>query len=133
MRLTVSPPARVFLAVGSISMVVASIVGGAFAATVFVAVAALFPVALILLGGARRRRSGGVGWIAAGLAVLLEGGALGLVFLRHSDWTPGFPVAVALMLVGLGLAPLVLVTWGYAATFEREGRTSAPPDRHGVG
>lgn len=116
MRGTASAAARVFLAAGSVAMIAASVVGGTFAAMIFVGVATLFPVALIAVGASRGGRLGRVGPLLGALALVLAGSALVLVILRPSGWFLGLPTATVLMLVGLGLAPLLLVALGYAAT-----------------
>lgn len=88
-------------------------------------VAALFPVALMALGAARRGALGplavplgllGLALVAAMLAMLAMRG-------RVSDgpWVLGLPLATAIQLYGIGLLPLPLVCAAYVLTFDARG------------
>jgi hypothetical protein len=120
-----------FLAAGSIAMLAVLLAGGRagkLGAGLFAVLAVLFPVALIALG--TRREWPRLGAVVIALAAILTLSAIGILLLPANgpaaDHVLGLPPATWLMLVGLGLAPLVLVLWSYTATFR-------PPDRAGDG
>lgn len=120
--------ARFVLAAASVAALAALLVGGAVAEGVFAACAALFPVALIALGAARRGHLGGaLGWTLVAL-LLLIGGGLGAAFalrghVMSAPWVGGVPLALAAVLVLIWGVPLVLVGLVYGFTFDRHGLT----------
>jgi hypothetical protein len=82
----------------------------------------LFPVVLMVVGAARGGRLGPTGAPLWCLALLLVGCGLGMLLLRghaaDGPWLGGLPLAAALQIYGLWLAPLGLVALAYALTFE---------------
>lgn len=110
------------LAVGSLLLLLAALLGGRAAEWLATALVAGFPVALIALGAADRSgRPGRLGpWLAA-LFVVVEGGLLGALYLSSEagrGWSfGGLPAATAVFLYGAGLATLVLTGVAYAVTF----------------
>ena len=113
--------ARAGLAAGSVSLLVAFVMGGPAGEWLFAAVAGLFPVLLIAQTAARSGRSRTPLWSLAALAVLLELGLLGMLVLRSDSqsWVAGLPVSTWLMIVALGLGCLVVSAAGYAAGVDR--------------
>lgn len=98
-----------WLATGSWVMLLALLQGGRIAEWAFALSAALFPVFLIALGTRRtlcRRRR----WLLPVLGLVLGLSTAGILL--------GWPAGSGLMLIGLGLLPLVLVTWAYTVTFD---------------
>lgn len=95
----------------------------------FTLLAAAFPVALISLGAARGGRLEPLKVPLAVLLALLVGSSLALLLLRGrvetAPWVAGLPLAAAVQLGGLFLAPLLLVALAYALTFDRFGGVSA--------
>jgi hypothetical protein len=85
---------------------------------------AAMPVAIMVLGAARRR--GGVGRLAVPFAftfLLLAGGFGVVLLLPPADPTGsalilGLPPAAAVILYGIGLAPLFVLPLAYAWTFD---------------
>jgi hypothetical protein len=117
--------AIVFLGFSSPLLLVTSVLGGAWAEVVFVLVVMAFPVALIVFAVAHRE---GIGPLALPLLVLLlilEGCGVALLLLRghviDGPWLGGLPLAAAIQLWGLFLAPLLLVALAYALTFDQFG------------
>jgi len=113
--------ARAGLAAGSVSLLVAFVVGGSAGEWLFAAVMGLFPVLLIALAPPRSGRSRTPLWSLAALAVLLELGLLGMLALRSDSqsWVAGLPVSTWLTIVALGIGCLVVSAAGYAAGFDR--------------
>jgi hypothetical protein len=114
--------ARIVLGVGSPLIVLSCIVGGEASRLVFVVVTPLIPVALIALGASRR--GGGsrwIGWVLVALALTLEAGSLGILFLARSGAEAlsvgGLPASTLVMLLVLGVVPLLLIPVCYAALF----------------
>ncbi len=116
----------VFLTVASLAILVVFLLpdwpaGG----VVFVLFAACFPVALMALGAQRQGQLGPVAPVLAVLLVVLLGSAIGMLLLRgqveSGPWLWGLPLAATLQLFGLFLLPLIVVSFGYAWTFERWG------------
>ena len=99
-----------WLTAGSLTMLLALLVGGRLAEWTVALVAAVFPVLLIALGTRRTLHRSRATFLAV-LALVLGLAAVGLL------WLSG-PLAIWLMLGGLGLVPLVLVTWFYTVTFD---------------
>lgn len=90
----------------------------------FVALVMAFPVALMglgLAGPGQRKRRGLVLLLAAG--VLLEAAGVGILVLSGREdpagWFGGLPEATAVLVYGLGLAPLPIMVAAYVLTFER--------------
>ena len=123
--------ALLILGVGSPLLLLALLAGGAAAEACFALLSLLFPTALCILGAARGR--GGRAWRrvlpATGLALLLSGAGLLLFQARTVQGAPilGLPPAALLLLVGLGLIPLLLTGFGYAADFRRPAAGERPP------
>jgi hypothetical protein len=120
------------LAIGSPLILLSFIVGGRFGELLFVLLAVTFPPAACAVGA----RPAGARKVTAGLALLLAASTAGLFMLGgRADAPPGggLPAATWLMLLGVGLAPLLLVTVGYAATFRKQrhpprgGSPAKPP------
>ena len=84
----------------------------------------LLPVCLMALGAARSGRLGSrLKALLAGLALLLTA-AMSAILLLADKGVPGplgLPWATWFLLVGIGLLPLLVVGFGYAATFHRGG------------
>jgi hypothetical protein len=110
------------VALFSVVIVACCVVGGSVAELGFAMVAMAFPVALMLLGVARGdgRRARAVIPILLLLA-LLEACLAGMLIYRgqvvSGPWTLGLPVAAAIQIYGIFIAPLALVAVGYALTF----------------
>ena len=106
-------------------MLVALLVGGRLAEWTFALGAAVFPVLLIALGTRRTLHRFRATFLTV-LGLVLGLSAAGVLWLSEAGQgravTPiaGLPPATLLMLVGLGLVPLVLVTWFYTATFDAD-------------
>lgn len=113
--------ARIVLGIGSPLIVLACIVGGEAARVVFIVVTPLFPVALIALGASRQGRGRRLGWVLLVLALTLEAGSVGIWILgRSATGAPvfaGLPAATLVMLLFLGVVPLLLIPFCYAALF----------------
>jgi len=117
--------ALLFLAVASPLLLLAPAVGPPLGDWLFTLTAAAFPVALIAVGAGRR---GGLGPLRLPLLLLLlilEGSMAAMLLLRgqvlEAPWLLGLPLATAVQLYGLFLAPLFLVAFAYALTFDRFG------------
>lgn len=67
----------------------------------------------------------------AGLWLLLGGSWVALIWLDGSGILTlgGIPLVLWILVFGLGLLPLGLVSWAYAATFEPHGPVPERPDR----
>jgi hypothetical protein len=104
-------------------MLVALLFGGRLAEWTFALTATLFPVLLIALGTRRMLHRVRVTFLPV-LGLVLGLSAAGVLYLsagqREVAPIAGLPPATLWMLVGLGLVPLVLVTWVYSATFDAE-------------
>jgi hypothetical protein len=107
------------LALGSPLLLVASISGGPWAEWCFTLVVTLFPAALCFLGAAAGRDRKRWAPAALGLILPLSGAVLLLLRApgRSAGRILGLPPATAWMLIGLGLIPLLLTGFGYAAEF----------------
>ena len=116
-----APPA---LAVASILLLTAALVPGPGIEWVYVLVTPLFPVLLIVLAVERRRTVP----LLLRLTVLMLGillvlSSVGIRLLdadSDSSWLMGLPVSTIVMGLGLVLLPLLLVGFGFAATFDPE-------------
>lgn len=82
-----------------------------------------FPVLLLTVGAARSRGLGPVRWIFALLWAVLTGCLAGMMIFSGTGrpWFGGLPAGGAFLLYGIWLAPLALVSFGYAWAFERFG------------
>ena len=121
-----------FLAAGSPLICVTLLVGGPIAEWVFVLVSLLFPVALMALGVRRRGRFGRTIALQLVVGLILEAASIGILVLSANageSWVLGLPASTVLMLLGLGLVPLVVVSLGFAATFDSFGLTSEEIER----
>ncbi len=80
----------------------------------------LLPVAMCVLGAARDGELGPLRMPLWTLAVLLQLSMLAMVWLsgRPDVTVAGLPAAMVVMLLGLGLGPLLLTCWAYAAAFD---------------
>lgn len=98
-----------WLAAVSLVMLLCLLQGGRTAVGVFAFGAAVFPVLLIALGTRRtlRRRQR---WVLPLLGLVLGLSTAGILL--------GSAASSALMWIGLGAVPLVLVTWAYTITFD---------------
>jgi hypothetical protein len=117
--------ALVGLAGAALALLVTAIAGGAHANLVWALAVPVVPAALVVLT-ARDGRPGPAG-VALVLLVATQALALAVVF-EHGAGREiaGVPRGTAIMLLGLGLAPLVVVPLLYALTFP------AKPDRDGT-
>lgn len=114
------------LAMASVLGVAALLVGRGPAETVFAAVCAVFPPALIALGATRRGRCDRA--VVVTCLALFAVLAVALLLLFHyrgaGDDVPtlgAVPVPVAVLLGGVWLLPLAFIGLVYALTFERHG------------
>lgn len=130
--------ALLLLGIGSPLLLLALLAGGEGGAMLFGLLSLLFPTALCIAGAARGRGGGAWRWVlpVTGLVLLLSGAGLLLLGERGQEEPQvlGLPPATVLMLVGLGLIPLQLTGFGYAADFRRpagEGRRAAGESRSG--
>lgn len=130
--------ALLFLGIGSPLLLLALLVGGEASGVFFALLSLLFPIALCVAGAARG--PGGGAWRrvlpATGLVLLVSGA--GLLFLDalgdRGLRILGLPLSTVLMLAGLGLLPLLLTGFGYAADFRRtaeKGERQAETGRRG--
>lgn len=122
-----------FLAVASPLMLLLFWVRVPGADVLFAVLVMAFPVALIAVTVAGGDRGRALGWPLLALLVLLEGCALGMLALRGrvmtAAWIGGVPAAAAIQLVGVWLAPLLLVALAYALTFDRHELREEDLDR----
>lgn len=110
-------PALVLLALAALATLIGSGVGSAWLAALG---AALFPVSLIALGAAREGRLGPLRLPLLLLGLVLAGVLAALLLLPDGGPDAGpLPLGTVLMLFVLVPVPFVLVTWVYAATFDR--------------
>lgn len=80
----------------------------------------LLPVAMCALGAARGGELGPLRVPLWTLAVLLQVSMAAMVWLsdRPEVTVVGLPASMVVMLLGLGLGPLLLTCWAYAAVFD---------------
>lgn len=110
-------PVLALLALASLATLIGSCWGSVWLAALG---GALFPVALIALGAARQGRLGSLKLPLLLLALVLAGVLATLLLLPHGGPDAGhLPLGTVLMLFVLVPVPLVLVSWVYAATFDR--------------
>lgn len=115
--------ALLFVAVASPLLLVLFAVPWSGAEAVFAVLVMAYPVALIALAVSRDGRIGPLGLPLLALLILLEGCAAGMLILRGqvltAPWVGGLPLAAAIQLYGVWLAPLLIVALAYALTFDR--------------
>lgn len=110
-------PALALLALASLATLTGSCLGSEWLTAMG---GALFPVALIALGAARNGRLGPLKVPLLILGLILAGVLAALLVLPDGGPDAGpLPLGTALMLFVLIPVPFVLVSWVYAATFER--------------
>jgi len=116
--------APVALAVASILLLTATWVPGAATEWIYLVVTPLFPVLLIALAVERR---GGIPpllrftLLALGVLLVLSSVAIRLLDAgTASEWVMGLPLSAIVMALGLVLLPLLLVGFGFAATFDKD-------------
>ena len=119
------PPHRLalaFLAAASPAVLAAFWLGGPVGEVAFALLGTGFPIALIVLGAARRGRLGPLRLPLLLLTLILEGAVVAMLLARgrlaELPWVGGLPLAAAVQLYGMWLAPLALVALAYALTFE---------------
>lgn len=110
-----------FLTIASPAILLALLLGTPTSEWAFAVLAAAFPILLIALGAGRDAGALRYGLVA--LLVFYEACLLGVLALhgRDAPWLFGLPLATALQLVGVLLAPIPAVGLLYAWTFERHG------------
>jgi hypothetical protein len=112
-----------FLAIAAPMILLCLFVGSALGEVVFAVLVTAFPIALIALGASRGGHLGPLGWPLLGLLLLLEGAVVAMLALRGTvptaPWLGGLPLATAVQVYGLFLAPLFYVSLLYAFTFDR--------------
>jgi hypothetical protein len=127
--------ALLFLALASPLILVLNFMPWPVAETLFAVLVMGYPVALIAMAVARQGRVGPLGLPLLGLLILLEGCAVGMLLLRgrvlDGPWFGGLPLAAAIQLYGVWLAPLLLVALVYALTFDRFALRQEDLDRLG--
>ena len=110
-------PALALLALAALATLIGSCWGSVWLSALG---GALFPVALIALGAARAGRLGPLKIPLLLLGLVLGGVLATLLLLPDGGPDAGpLPLGTALMLFVLIPVPLVLVSWAYAATFDR--------------
>jgi len=111
-----------FLGVASPLIVLTFWVAAGWASVLFALLAVGFPIALIALGASRQGRVGPLAIPILSLALVLETCVIVMLILRgrvgEGPWIAGLPLAAAVQLYGMWLAPLALVALAYALTFE---------------
>lgn len=109
--------ALALLALASLATLIGSCWGSAWLSALG---GAIFPVALIALGAAREGHLGPLKFPLLLLALVLTGVLGTLLLLPNGGPDAGsLPLGTALMLFVLVPVPFVLVSWAYAATFDR--------------
>jgi hypothetical protein len=115
--------ALLFLALASPLVLLSFLLPGSFSEALFAVLVMGYPVALIALAVARQGRIGVLGAPLLCFLVLLEGCVVAMLLLRgrvvDGPWVGGLPLAAAVQLYGLWLAPLFLVALIYALSFDR--------------
>ena len=105
----------------ALAILIAQLVGGPRAEIAFAFLAAVFPVALMLLGLQKKGRLGRGVWPVALLATLLVLSVAGMLFFRGqvlgAPRLLGLPPAAAIQILGLFFLPLVVVALGFAWSF----------------
>ena len=115
--------ALAFLAAASPALLILFAVPWGPAEVVFALLVMAYPVALIVVAIDRDGRLAGRWLPLAVLLVFLELCTVGMLLLRgrvlDGPWLGGLPLAAAIQLYGVFLAPLLLVALAYALTFDR--------------
>ena len=113
-------PALALLALAALATLIGSCWGSVAAPWLSALGGAFFPVALIALGAAREGRLGPLKIPLLLLAMVLAGVLATLLLLPDGGPDAGpLPLGTVLMLFVLVPVPFVLVSWAYAATFDR--------------
>lgn len=93
----------------------------------------IFPVALMVLGAARKGRLGPITLPLVVVAVLLEGGLVAMLLLRgrvaEGPWIGGLPLAANVLIYGMWIVPFAIVALTYALTYDRFTLTDDDLDR----
>ena len=139
-------PILLFLTAASPLLLLTSAVYLPAGEVLFAVLAVAFPIALIALGARHRGGLGPLRWPLVALVAFLEACIVAMLGLRgqvfEAPWFGGLPLATAIQFYGVFLAPMFLVAWLYAATFERFGlrqedlddlRRRFPPTEHETG
>jgi hypothetical protein len=117
--------ALAWLGIGSPVILLTFLWAGPWSELLFCLLAASFPVALIVVGASRKGSLGPTLVPLFVLLLLLVGSMLGMLYLRgrvvDGPWIGGLPLAAALQLYGIWLAPTGLVVLTYALTFKSLG------------
>lgn len=117
--------ALLFLGLASPAVLVCSWFSGFVAELCFIVLVMAFPVALIIFATTRNGKLGPLKMPLAVLVIVLEVGGVAMLVLRgqvlEGPWFGAFPVAAAIQIYGLWLAPLLLVALAYGLTFDRWG------------
>jgi hypothetical protein len=115
--------ALLFVAVASPLILLLFALPWSGAQALFAVLVTAYPVALIVVAVSRRGRVGPLGIPLLLLLVLLEASTVAMLALRNrvldAPWVAGLPLAAAIQLYGVWLAPLLLVVLAYALTFDR--------------
>jgi len=115
--------ALLYLALASPLILASTFIPWPFAEALFTVLVMGYPVALIAMAVARQGRLGPLGLPLLALLIFLEACAVGMLLLRgrvlDGPWLGGLPLAAAIQLYGVWLAPLLLVALVYALTFDR--------------
>jgi len=115
--------ALLFLALASPLILVLFALPWSGAQALFAVLVMAYPVALIVLAVSRDGRVGVLALPLLLLLVLLEVCTIAMLALRErvmdAPWVAGLPLAAAIQLYGVWLAPLLLVALAYALTFDR--------------
>ncbi len=115
--------ALLFLGLASPAVLVCSWFSGFVAELCFIILVMAFPAALIIFAVTRNGKLGPLKMPLAVLVIVLEVGGVAMLVLRgqvlEGPWFGTFPVAAAIQIYGLWLAPLLLVALAYGLTFDR--------------
>lgn len=115
--------ARVVIAVASAAFLISLVLGGESGAVVALVLTPVFPLALMVLGAAREGRLGPIALPLVAVAILLEGGLVGMLVLRghvvEGVWIAGLPLAANVLIYGMWIVPFAIVALTYALTFDR--------------
>jgi hypothetical protein len=125
--------ALLFLGIASPVLLILFTVPVPGAETAFTVLVMGYPVALIVLAVARYGGLGALRLPLLALLVLLITCGVTLLILRGhaatAPWIGGLPLAAAVQLYGLWLAPLAVVVLAHALTFDRYGLSENDLDR----
>ncbi len=125
-------PVLLFLALASPILLLVSAIDLPAGEVIFALVAVAFPIALIALGASHKDGLGPLRWPLVGLTIFFEICFVAMLLLRgqvlEAPWLGGLPLATAIQFYGVFLAPMLFVSWFYAATFEHYGLRSEDLD-----